>query len=230
MLANKKEFTKGAVLMVVFLIVLTLIFMPIFGEGKNGLNYLDDLYNSISKGSAYYIPALKTKNAKMTGKNIMVSFSMKNEKQAAETAALLKQSSGTTVEVTGAEIKVSGDLNAMILNCLEDSDMMFKNQGDKLRTKYGIDERQSLYNWWEAWKSMSKNLDKQKKFAETAFIAGINKRAVECAYNYYGVQPQNIADKWTLVTLSLMFYVVYTVWYGFAFLFMFEGWGLRLEH
>jgi hypothetical protein len=229
MLANKKEFTKGAVLMVAFLIVLTLIFMPIFGEGKNGLNYLDDLYNSISKGSAYYIPALKTKNAKMSGKNIMVSFAMKNEKQAAETAALLKQS-GATVDVTGTEIKVSGDLGAMVSNCLEDSDMMFKNQGDKVRAKYGIDERQSMYNWWEAWKSMSKNLDKQKKFTETAFIAGINKRAVECAYNYYGVQSQNIADKWTLVTLSLAFYVVYTVWYGFAFLFMFEGWGLRLEH
>ena len=29
---------------------------------------------------------------------------------------------------------------------------------------------------------------------------------------------------------TLVFYVVYTVWYGFAIIFMFEGWGLKLSH
>jgi hypothetical protein len=24
--------------------------------------------------------------------------------------------------------------------------------------------------------------------------------------------------------------VVYTLWYGFAIMFMFEGWGMKLEH
>jgi hypothetical protein len=28
----------------------------------------------------------------------------------------------------------------------------------------------------------------------------------------------------------LIFYVVYTLWYGFAIMYMFEGWGLQLEH
>ncbi len=229
MLANKSEFTKGAGMLAAFFIVLILIFMPIFGGGKNGLNYLDGLYNSISKGSAYYIPMLQKKTAVLSGNKITASFAMKSEKQATETAALLNRA-GAMVNVTGTEIKVSGDLGAITANCLEDSDLMFKNQGDKVRAKYGIDERQSLYNWWEAWKSMSKDLNKQKKFGETAMIADLNKRAVECAYNYYGITSQNIAEKWVLVTFSLVFYVTYTMWYGFAILFMFEGWGLKLEH
>ncbi len=33
-----------------------------------------------------------------------------------------------------------------------------------------------------------------------------------------------------IVIFSLIFYVVYTLWYGFAIMFMFEGWGMRLEH
>ena len=33
-----------------------------------------------------------------------------------------------------------------------------------------------------------------------------------------------------VVIFSLVFYVIYTLWYGFAIMFMFEGWGLKLEH
>ena len=58
MIANKKEFLKGLGLMAAFVIVLIIFFSPVF-NGQNGLNYLDSLYNSISKGSAYYIPKLK---------------------------------------------------------------------------------------------------------------------------------------------------------------------------
>ena len=54
MIAEKKTFTKGAIMMVIFIVVLITFFSPVF-NGQNGLEYLDDLYNSISKGSAYYL-------------------------------------------------------------------------------------------------------------------------------------------------------------------------------
>jgi len=56
------------------------------------------------------------------------------------------------------------------------------------------------------------------------------KKVVETSYNYYTIEPQKITDKMGIVIFSLVFYVVYTLWYGFSILFMFEGWGLRLEH
>jgi hypothetical protein len=77
---------------------------------------------------------------------------------------------------------------------------------------------------------MDKDLAKQRKFSETKFIATVQKKAIECAYNYYKIEPQNISDKYGLVIFSLFFYVVYTLWYGFAILILFEGMGLRLEH
>jgi hypothetical protein len=228
MLANKKEFFSGVGLMIAFLVVLAIMFSPVFG-GQNGLNYLDGLYNSISKGSAYYIPDLKIKAAKQSGNAITASVVMKDEKQAMETAPLFLKS-GVMVNVAGSEIKVSGDLGSILTNCLEDSDQMFNNRGEVVKEKYKMDERLSMYNWWMALKALTKDLNKQKKFAETKFIGDINKRAVECAYNYYKVTPENISAKWGLVVFSLVFYVVYTMWYGFAILFMFEGWGLKLEH
>jgi hypothetical protein len=58
----------------------------------------------------------------------------------------------------------------------------------------------------------------------------IKKKAVETAYNYYNIEPQKISDRFGIILLSLVFYVVYTVWYGFSIMFMFEGWGMKLEH
>ncbi len=60
--------------------------------------------------------------------------------------------------------------------------------------------------------------------------ATIQKKAVETAYNYFEVEPVHIMDKLGLVIFSLAFYVIYTLWYGFAILFLFEGWGLKLSH
>jgi len=240
MLANKKEFFGGVGLMIAFLVVLYKMFQPVFGIGpENPLNYLDGLYNSISKGSAYYIPDLQKKAAKLSGNIITATFPMKEKIWVEDTANLFRQS-GATVSVTESKeskeylVKVSGDLGSILKNCLDDSDLMYKNDGASITAKYGIHgiegEKLVLYNWWNALKNMSKDLNKQKKFEETKFIGDINKRAVECAYNYYKVTPESISAKWGLVVFSLAFYVVYTMWYGFAILFMFEGWGLKLEH
>jgi hypothetical protein len=73
-------------------------------------------------------------------------------------------------------------------------------------------------------------LKKQKLFKEAKVVALVIKKVVETSYNYYTIEPQKITDKMGIVIFSLVFYVCYTLWYGFAILFMFEGWGLRLEH
>ena len=77
---------------------------------------------------------------------------------------------------------------------------------------------------------MDKDLKKQKKFKEAKVVALVVKKAVESSYNYYKIEPQKIRDRWGVVLFSLIFYVLYTLWYGFAIMFMFEGWGMALGH
>ncbi len=77
---------------------------------------------------------------------------------------------------------------------------------------------------------MESDLKHQKKFKEAKVVSVVVQKAVELGYNYYKVEPQKIGDKIGVVLFSLIFYVAYTMWYGFSILFMFEGWGLKLEH
>ena len=228
MIDNKKEFYGGVGMMVAFIVVLIIFFSPIFA-GQNGLDYLDNLYNTISKGSAYYIPKVKKETEEFVGNAVSVTLHMANEAQSEQTA-LLFMKGGAMVNTAGAELKVSGDLGKILENCLADADLMYHNDGEKVSSKYGYDEKRVLFNWWSALKEADKDLKKQKKFKEAKVVALVEKKAIELGYNYYKIEPQKIGDRVGVVIFSLVFYVVYTLWYGFAIMFMFEGWGMKLEH
>ena len=228
MIAHKKEFWGGVGMMAAFIVVLIIIFMPVFG-GQNGLDYLDNLYNSISKGSAYYIPKIKKEAHEFVGNSVSITLEMANEEQAQQTAPLFEKG-GASVNTSGTELKVTGDLGKILENCLADADNMYHNKGEEVSGKYGYDEKRALFNWWKALKGTDKDLKSQKKFKEAKVVALVGKKAVELGYNYYKIESQKIGDKIGIVIFSLIFYVIYTLWYGFAIMFMFEGWGMKLEH
>jgi hypothetical protein len=228
MIEKKKEFFGGLALLIGFAVILIIIFSPIF-EGQNGLKYLDNLYNSISKGSAYYIPKVKKEINTFAGTSVNVTIAMADDGQAQQTAALLMKGDAL-VNVSGTQLKIEGDLAKILSNCLADADSMYINDGQTVAAKYGYNERQVLYNWWQALKALNKNLTKQKQFKAASAVDTVATKAVETSYNYYRIEPQKISDRFFIVFFSLVFYVIYTLWYGFAIMFMFEGWGLKLEH
>jgi len=228
MIAHKKEFYGGLGLMVAFFVVLVIFFSPIY-HGKNGLDFLDNLYNSISKGSAYYIPEVKEKVMPFKGKVVSASFTMDNADQASKTALLFK-AAGVKVGLKDSTLQITGDLGVAFLATLEDADAMYANNGEKVAGKYGYDGRHVLYNWWKAYKGMIASFKDNKLFKEADAADLVAKKAVETSYNYFNIEPQKIGDRIGIVIFSLVFYVVYTVWYGFGIMFLFEGWGMKIGH
>jgi hypothetical protein len=232
-----KKLTIGLLMMAVFTAVLILMFLPLFGQGANGLNYMDNLYNSISKASAYYIPQVQEEAGRFAGQEVELSVSFPPDPQRrlepealAANAALLLGGAGARVERDGHTVKARGGLGKMVSAALADADAMFHNQGPQVAERYGgADPKAMLYSWWQTLAAMQKSLNKQELFAEATFVDRVNKKAVETAYNYYGVEPQNIGDRWGIVLFSLVFYVVYTVWYGYGVMYLFEGAGFQLE-
>lgn len=225
---NKKLFFTGAGLMLIFSVILIAMFLPLI-NGHNGLEYMDNLYNSISKGSAYYIPKVKKEAETFSGAAINVTLAFPNDFQAGQAAGLF-ENGNASVTISGKQLKVNGDLGKILENALTDADIMYHNKGDEISRKYGYLGKRVLFNWWTALKLLDKALKKQKKFEAAKVVALIQKKAVESSYNYYGIEAQKITERMGVVIFSLIFYVIYTLWYGFAILYMFEGWGLILGH
>ena len=228
MIAKKGKFALGLVMLIAFFVVLFIFFSPIFA-GQNGLDYLDSLYNSISKGSAYYIPYAKEQAGTIAGTTVDLSLELKDEQMADQAAALFTRA-GASARPSGAALTVSGDLSKILDNVLADADSMYANDGDAIANKYKIEERAVMYNWWNALSAMEKALKAQAKFKAAKVVDLVRSKTVETAYNYYKIEPQKIGDQIAVVIFSLIFYVVYTLWYGFAIMYLFEGWGMQLEH
>lgn len=230
MIHNKKEFTGGIALLVVFFAVLVVMFMPIF-NGHNAMAYLDNLFNSISKGSAYYVPRMQEAIKPLQGQTVKVSMELESESMAAEGVALI-QGAGATASAEGKTLTIEGDYGAILASCVSDADKMYNNDGAALKARYPVfadaKDRQPLYDWYNILKGFDKGLKKQKAFEQAKIAVDINSKVVETAYNYYRVVPEKVADKMGILIFALAFYVVYTMWYGFGIMFTFEGWGLKI--
>jgi hypothetical protein len=227
LVVNKREFTKGILLAISFLIVLFIMFMPLFG-GENALRAADRLFNSISKGSTNYIADLEKKNKAFEATPVAVSIKFQRP-EVLQQATKLMSSAGVQATVQGDTMKIDGKLGVLTGAAIKDSEAMFNNRDSELQTRYGFSGRHALYTWWTIFKRMDVELKKQGKFKEAAFIDTVVKRGVEVGYNYFGIEPQSARSKAGILTFSLIFYVIYTLWWGIAVLFIFEGVGLEMK-
>ena len=86
----------------------------------------------------------------------------------------------------------------------------------------------ALKTWWLSFDKLNTALKKQKKFKEAKVIGEVQKRALEPGYNFFGVIPSSVGDYAGLLIFMLVFYVVYTLWYGYGIFEVFEGVGLGM--
>jgi len=234
---HKKPFSLGVVFAISFLGVLLMIFSPIFGDSKNGLQYADDSFNKLAKGSSYFIPKVAKSNEKFMGKAFTVSINMNKEgdkpgdaEKRAELASKLYTAAGAKAEIKGAELKIEGDLGKVLESALQDADSMFKNDGEKIKARYGVDDEKKMFRQWHNTLSkIVKALQKDKKVEDANIVSDVTKKAVEPAYNFYQVDANKVADHAGMMSGLLIFYVVYTMWWGFSIFYMFEGIGLSMK-
>jgi hypothetical protein len=224
---NKKQFVWGLTLGASFAVILLLMFSPLF-HGENSLQAADRLFNSIAKGSTYYFPGLQEKNEHYKDVKFEVTLKLADEDMAGKATKLLAEA-GVGVAVNSAEVKASGYMGQIVQAALQDSEAMFNNQEEAIAAKYGYPGKEVLYVWWSTFKSLDRELKKQKMFAEASFLADVVKKGVEVGYNFYGISPQKASTKAGILSFSLIFYVVYTLWWGYAILFLFEGVGMQMK-
>jgi hypothetical protein len=204
-----------------------LIFSPIFG-GVNGLDYADNLFNKLSKGSSYFIPKLMKSDEKYLGTQFKAPIKLDKPEQVEKSVKILTVA-GAQVSATGADLTISGDLGNLLGNVLKDADAMYHNNGTEVANRYGFDPKEVLTQWWNILSKMDKTFKKELKIEESKAVSEVVKKAVETAYNFYGIEAQKVSEKAFLMIALLVFYVIYTMWWGYAIFYMFDGIGLSMK-
>jgi hypothetical protein len=227
LVVNKKEFNIGVVMSLSFFAILLLMFLPLYG-GFNAFEAADRLFNSIAKGSTYYIPRVAKQNEDFRGQQIDVTMKMEDP-QFLKRASQLFFETGATVSAEGDQLRVSGDLGQILALAISHSDEVFHNRGEELAQKYGYHQREILYTWYNALKATGRSLTRQENFKLAAWIDEVSKRAVEVAFNFYRIEPRSAGSAAGILSFALIFYVAYTMWWGYAILYLFEGVGLQMK-
>lgn len=224
---NRTLFMWGLGLALSFIAVLLYMFTPSFGENKNAFEASDQMFNSISKGSINYIPSLMDQ-AKTFDNSGISELKLKLDGEQIEVIEKILNTNAISTSVTEQGLTVDSSLDEILRMALQDSLLMFNNNGTAVSDRYGINEKKALYTWWLFLKNLDLTLKMEKRFKEASFTNEVMVKAVEVGYNYYGIEPQSAKSQVWLLTFALIFYVLYTIWWGYAIFFLFESFGLAM--
>jgi len=221
---NRRAFITGLVLLICFGATLAVILSPVF-QGVTGLHLVDGIFNSLSKGSSYFIPDLAGKADQFTGTKMEVTFRVKSAEEL-EKMKTLFLAAGAQTTASGESLRVTGDLGLVARRALADAEALFQSGETPAPNQYGFSGKEAVYYWWAAFKQLKGHYLQENKPAEAVFVENVSKKALEPAYNYDGIPPARFREVAGVSIGSLVFYVVYTIWYGFAIMLIFEGLGI----
>ena len=253
LIRNGKALARGLLLLSTFLVVFVIFFMPVFpaqeagSQKTNGLEFADHLFNTLSKGSSKFLdPSMQEKDnidkptqERTQGKvvDIDVPFKAVVDKNAEfgdtnllQVAESLLKEQGYEVTATDSSLKIKGELYPLLKTVLADSLSTYNNNFKEVSDRHnGLDGRQVMKTWWHLLTNMIKPMQRANYVDEASAVSAVITKGIEPSYNFYGITPLRVVDNIPLVAGFLIFYVVYTMWYGFAIFEIFEGIGLTMK-
>lgn len=223
LIVHKKPFYTGLVMAIGYAIVLVLFFLPVL-SGRTPLQAADDLFNSVSKDSSYYIPALREHAAAQKDERLDVKLTMPDAEAAAQAAAVLA-ASGAEASATKDVLAVKGNLGQLLGAALDDADVAFKNT----KEARGQPAKVTMFAWHNTLKGLQKHLKTSSQFEKASAVEEVISKGVEVAYNFYGILPRPVSANVGILTAALIFYLVYTMWWGYAIMWLCDGIGLQMK-
>ncbi len=231
-IVDKKCFMRGALLMASFAAVFLFILSPSFPGDKGtkitGLDYADNLFNRLSKGSSWFVPEIGPRVKSFEGKMVELNVPLKKA-ASADTVAKLMTAAGAQATAANGSVALKADLGKMLMTVLADCDAIYHDKPESVAAKYGMDGYKAMSFWWEGLSPMIKELQKGKLIPEAQVVDLVIRKGIEPAYNFRGIEIGSVKGELFHMLGLLVFYVVYTLWYGFAIFELFEGVGMTMK-
>lgn len=230
LIRHKKPFLRGILLLASFVAAAIVMMLPIFHSSTSSkltcLQYADTVFNSLSKGSSYFIPQVLDKISGMRGHAVSLEVRIANPETAGLAVTEL-QAAGAKADFNSGTVRFSGDLGAILQSATQDAASLYANNGDAVSSRYaGAPPLEAAQAWWRLLNPCIRELQKQHDMPAAKAVEAVVRRAIEPGNNFYGITTANVANHIALVCCMLAFYVLYAIWYGFALYLIFEGMGL----
>ncbi|MFP4107656.1 MAG: hypothetical protein ACLFT1_01135, partial [Desulfonatronovibrio sp.] len=135
------------------------------------------------------------------------------------------------MQINGSSISFEADLTELVESVLVDSEDLYNNQSAELARRYSQKEEDTRavgYAWNLFLRAMEDKFNQEAEFDAAKHVSEVVNRGVEVGYNFYGIEAEKATSKAGILSFSLVFYVLYTLWWGMAIFYLFEGLGLKM--
>lgn len=219
------KFRTGIIGLVTFFIVLGIGFAPIT-KGGNALEWADRLFNQLAKDSAYYISEARSKAEKYSDGTVDFGVTPREFAEAGKLARVVEKAGLASEVEPDGRIRVRGSLATLAKVSLDDADMAFKNEWTALGAQYDMSGEEVIHSWWVIFSGLTRRYVQENQGDEANFSKFIAQKVLEPAYNFRGIESKPIRRNVLPVACLLGFYILYTLWYGFSIMLIFEGLGI----
>ncbi len=86
-----------------------------------------------------------------------------------------------------------------------------------------------MFAWHNTLKGLYKHLKSTSQFEKASAVEEVISKGVEVSYNFYGILPRPVSANVGILTAALIFYLVYTMWWGYAIMWLCDGIGLQMK-
>ncbi|AWB10867.1 hypothetical protein TDSAC_1528 [Thermodesulfobium acidiphilum] len=250
MLSNRRKFQLGLLGIISFMAMLIVWLSPVAPGHLTGLQWADQFFNGLTKASAYQFPKVFKESENFVGKPFVLNYKAANESDA-KMLERLYTSFGAKVDAQGTSLTISGDLGKVSQGILSYSEDFFNNRRKDMTNVLGFDSKDGLYAIYLSQKALEKYYLRNNQAAELKFVREILERAIEPAYNFDGIvaagSPKPVEGEYAIGALRhypsieqspigvremiiltglIIFYLLYTCWYGFSLMYLLEGAGI----
>ena len=228
LVVNRGALARGTLGLAAFSLVLGLGMAPVF-DGENGLQYADRFFNRLAKDSSNHIGKARAQAVKATGVKVDIGV---NPREVADPAKMVKVLTGSGIEAGTADdgrVRVRGDLGVLMGACLDDAEEGYANRIAELGAKHGMEGEEVLYCWWLVFDGLTRRFVQENQGARANTAKFMTAKVLEPVYNFRGIEAAPIRGNVLPASCLLVFYVLYTLWYGFSIMSVFEGVGVSLK-
>ena len=225
LVADARKLKLGLAGLVLFSVAMAMFLFPFSGD-RSALAWSDNLFNELSKSSANFVSEAEGRARKTVGQPVDLGVHPRDLADRSQIVRLLR-ANGFQARITDDDrVRVSGDLGRLALAATADAEAAFRNDRSALQAKYGTNGYEPIYHWWTVFDGLTRRYVQENRGTEADFAKFMSSKVLEPAYNFRGIRCCDIGGNAFPAAVLLVFYVAYTLWYGFSILNVFEGLGI----